>query len=64
MGLRHRVNGHTRTYVVFNPRFGKDPKYGKEFVIRADDNTLLTEINWRDNPWFLILRATKNNAVC
>ena len=43
--------GHTRTYVVFNPRFEQDPTW-QEFVIRADDNTLLTEINWRDNPWF------------
>jgi len=43
--------GHTRTYVVFNPRFEQDPTW-QEFVIRADDNTLLTEINWRDNPFF------------
>lgn len=43
--------GNTRTYVVFNPRFEQDPTW-QEFVIRADKNTLLTEINWRDNPWF------------
>lgn len=43
--------GNTRTYVVFNPRFEQDPTW-QEFVIKADDNTLLTEINWRDNPWF------------
>ena len=24
----------------------------QEFVVRADENTILTEINWRDNPWF------------
>jgi phage terminase large subunit len=43
--------GNTRTYVVFNPRFGQDPTW-QEFVVKADENTLLTEINWRDNPWF------------
>ena len=43
--------GNTRTYVVFNPRFEQDPTW-QEFVVRADENTLLTEINWRDNPWF------------
>ena len=34
--------GHTRTYVVFNPRFETDPTW-QEFVVRADDNTLLTD---------------------
>ena len=43
--------GNTRTYVVFNPRFEQDPTW-QEFVVKADENTLLTEINWRDNPWF------------
>ena len=43
--------GHTHTYVVFNPRFETDPTW-QEFVVRADENTILTEINWRDNPWF------------
>ena len=43
--------GHTRTYVVFNPRFETDPTW-QEFVVRADENTLSVVINWRDNPWF------------
>jgi phage terminase large subunit len=42
---------NTRLYVVFNPRFETDPTY-KEFVTNADENTLVTKINWRDNPWF------------
>ena len=32
-------------YVVFNPRFETDPTL-QEFVVRADGNTLLTEINF------------------
>jgi len=42
---------NTRLYVVFNPRFETDPTW-KEFCKEKDDNTLITEINWRDNPWF------------
>ena len=43
--------GHVRMYVVFNPRFEKDPTW-QEFVAKKDSRTLHITINWKDNPWF------------
>lgn len=43
--------GKTRLYVVFNPRFETDSTW-QEFVVKQDERTLVTTINWQDNPWF------------
>ena len=41
----------TRVYIVFNPRFEKDPTY-KMFVKDADSDTLCIKINYNDNVMF------------
>ena len=48
-------------FITFNPRFDTDPTW-TEFVapytdqmvdgIYEDENTLVIDCNWRDNPWF------------
>ena len=45
--------GHTRLYVIFNPRFEKDATW-QEFIATPDENTLVIKINYDDNPWFPI----------
>ena len=57
-------------YITFNPRYEEDPTW-TEFVqpylskmvdgIYEDDNILVIDCNWRDNPWFTEkLRAMKD----
>lgn len=38
-------------WISFNPEFEDDPTY-EDFVLAPPWDTVLIEINWRDNPWF------------
>ena len=42
---------NSEIWVTFNPREASDPTY-HNFVATPRDDTLLIEMNWRDNPWF------------
>jgi len=38
-------------WITFNPEFEDDETY-KRFVAKPPRDALVSEINWRDNPWF------------
>ena len=38
-------------WIDFNPDLSSDDTY-KRWVLEPPDGTMVTEVNWRDNPWF------------
>lgn len=38
-------------WVSMNPALDTDPTY-KRFLERADEDSIVVQMNWRDNPWF------------
>lgn len=44
-------NEGSEIWVSFNPEFEDDDTY-QRFVIRPPKNSIVVEVNWRDNPWF------------
>jgi len=38
-------------WVTFNPELEEDETY-KRFVLHPPDNSIVVDMNWRDNPWF------------
>lgn len=50
-------------WVTFNPDQETDPTY-KKFVESQPPDSLVREVNWRDNPWFPdVLMAEKNHCL-
>lgn len=44
-------NEGSEIWVSFNPEFEDDDTY-QRFVVHPPKNSIVCEINWRDNPWF------------
>ena len=42
---------HSEIWISFNPEFEDDETY-ERFVLSPPRNSIITEINYRDNPWF------------
>ena len=38
-------------WITFNPELESDETY-QRFVVNPPDNSVVTKINWQDNPWF------------
>jgi phage terminase large subunit len=52
---------NSEIWVSFNPELEDDDTY-KRFVINPPPNSIVVEINWRDNPWFPeVLRQEKDD---
>jgi len=50
-------------WVTFNPDQETDPTY-KKFVENPPQDSIIREVNWRDNPWFPdVLMAEKNHCL-
>lgn len=44
-------NDDSEIWVTFNPELEDDATY-KRFVLNPPKNSIIVDINWRDNPWF------------
>jgi phage terminase large subunit len=44
-------NEGSEIWVSFNPEFEDDDTYTR-FVVHPPKNSIIVEVNWRDNPWF------------
>lgn len=44
-------NKDSEIWITFNPELEDDPTY-KRFVIAPPKDSIVVDMNWRDNPWF------------